>query len=232
MIFRQLFERQSSTYTYLLADEESREAILIDPVKSEIDSYLRLLEELNLRLIIALDTHVHADHITALGLLREKTGCVSMMGMQSLACCASERFSDGDIVSFGKYQLNVMYTPGHTDDSYSFYLKADGVGKVFTGDTLLIRGTGRTDFQNGNASNQYHSLFNRLLKLPDETLVYPAHDYKGWTISTIAEEKAHNPRLQVANEQAYVQFMGALNLPSPALMDVAVPANRACGLGE
>jgi glyoxylase-like metal-dependent hydrolase (beta-lactamase superfamily II) len=125
-----------------------------------------------------------------------------------------------------------MYTPGHTDDSYSFYLKANGVGRVFTGDTLLIRGTGRTDFQNGNASDQYRSLFNRLLKLPDETWVYPAHDYKGWTISTIAEEKTHNPRLQVADEQAYVQLMGSLNLPSPALMDVAVPANRACGMGE
>lgn len=232
MIFRQLFERQSSTYTYLLADEASREAILIDPVKSEIDGYLRLLQELNVRLIVAVDTHVHADHITALGLLREKTGCVSMMGTQSLASCASARFADGDKLSFGQYELEVMYTPGHTDDSYSFYLNADGAAKVFTGDTLLIRGTGRTDFQNGNAADQYHSLFDRLLKLSGDTVVYPAHDYKGWTLSTIAEEIAHNPRLQVANEQAYVQLMGSLDLPSPALMDVAVPANRACGVGE
>lgn len=230
MIFRQLFEKKSSTYTYLLADEVSAEAILIDPVREEVDGYIRLLNELGLTLVMAIDTHVHADHVTALGLLRERTGCKSMMGLQAKADCVSGRFADGDRLVFGRYALQAIYTPGHTDDSYSFYLEADGQRYVFTGDTLLIRGTGRTDFQNGNAADQYHSLFSKLLNLPANTFVYPAHDYKGWTASTIAEERAYNPRLQVANQAAYVAQMNALNLPSPALMDVAVPANRSCGM--
>ncbi len=231
MLFRQLFEKKSSTYTYLLADELSAEAVLIDPVRDEEEAYLRLLRELKLKLVLALDTHVHADHITALGSLREKTGCRSLMGREALADCVSGRFGDGDVLHFGRYALQVIYTPGHTDDSYSFYLEADGHRHVFTGDTLLIRGTGRTDFQNGDAAMQYHSLFQRLLTLPPDTAVYPAHDYKGWTVSSIAEERAHNPRLQVADEAAYVALMRALKLPHPAQMDVAVPANRACGMG-
>ena len=232
MLFRQLFDATSSTYTYLLADQKTAEAVLIDPVRDHMPSYLRLLEELELKLVMAIDTHVHADHITALGELRESTGCVTWMGDQAQADCVSARFADGDRLQFGIHELVVMYTPGHTDDSYSFYLEADGKHFVFTGDTLLIRGTGRTDFQNGNPREQYHSLFHRLLQLPGETQVYPAHDYKGWTVSTIAEERLHNPRLQVASEAEYVQLMNALKLPNPKLMDIAVPANRACGIDQ
>ena len=230
MLFRQLFDATSSTYTYLLADRQTGDAVLIDPVREQIPSYLRLLDELELKLVMAIDSHVHADHITALGALREATGCVTWMGQQAQADCVSARFADGDRLRFGSYALVAMYTPGHTDDSYSFYLEADGQKYAFTGDTLLIRGTGRTDFQNGNPHDQYRSLFDRLLQLPGETLVFPAHDYKGWTVSSIAEERLHNPRLQVAGEAEYVQLMQSLRLPNPSLMDVAVPANRACGI--
>lgn len=230
MLFRQLFDAVSSTYTYLLADQKTGDAVLIDPVREHMDSYLRLLDELELKLVMAVDTHVHADHITALGLLRETTGCVTYMGQQAQADCVSARFSDGEKLRFGSHELVAIYTPGHTDDSYSFYLDDNGQRYVFTGDTLLIRGTGRTDFQNGDAHQQYHSLFERLLSLPGDTAVFPAHDYKGWTTSSIAEERLHNPRLQVASEAEYVQLMHALKLPNPRLMDVAVPANRACGM--
>lgn len=230
MLFRQLFDAASSTYTYLLADQKTSDAVLIDPVREHMDSYLRLLDELELKLVMAVDTHVHADHITALGLLRETTGCVTYMGQQAQADCVSARFSDGEKLRFGSHELVAIYTPGHTDDSYSFYLDDNGQRYVFTGDTLLIRGTGRTDFQNGDAHQQYHSLFERLLSLPGDTAVFPAHDYKGWTTSSIAEERLHNPRLQVASEAEYVQLMHALKLPNPRLMDVAVPANRACGM--
>lgn len=230
MIFRQLFDQESWTYTYLLADADSREAVLIDPVKGQVSAYLQLLRDLGLTLVAALDTHVHADHITGLGELREATGCRSWMGEQSAAPCVSARFAEGSEITFGRHRLRALYTPGHTDDSYSFLLEADGQRYAFTGDTLLIRGSGRTDFQNGSARDQYHSLFGKLLSLPDDTLVYPAHDYKGWTVSTIAEERACNPRLQVADEAAYVDLMNNLRLPNPRLMDVAVPANRACGM--
>jgi len=234
MIFRQLFHAETGTYTYLLGCEQSREAILIDPVVDSVDTYLQLLRELNLTLVAALDTHVHADHVTALGALREKTGCISMMGEPARASCISQSFSDGDSIKFGHLSLKALHTPGHTDDSYSFLLSAsadDSIGGdyLFTGDTLLIRGTGRTDFQNGSANDQYRSLFNTLLRLPDNTRVYPAHDYKGWTSSTIGEERRHNPRLQITSEQDYVDLMGKLKLPNPTRMDVAVPANLACG---
>jgi glyoxylase-like metal-dependent hydrolase (beta-lactamase superfamily II) len=225
MIFRQLFERESSTYTYLLAGERSREALLIDPVKSEVHKYLQLVNELDLKLVVAIDTHVHADHITALGDLRQHTSCTTLMGEQSRAECVSSRVSEGELISIDGVKLRALYTPGHTDDSYSF-LAGD---RVFTGDTLLIRGTGRTDFQNGDARAQYDSLFNKLLRLPRETRVYPGHDYKGWTMSTIGEELDHNPRLQVTSEQDYVNLMNGLHLPNPRLMDVAVPANLSCG---
>ena len=229
MIFRQLFEKTSSTYTYLLADEDSREAVLIDPVVEETDNYLRLLNELDLQLKVAMDTHTHADHITALGKLRDATGCVTLMGQQAGSACASGQFSDQQIIEVGKLKIKAIHTPGHTDDPYSFVLENDGQTYLFSGDTLLIRGTGRTDFQNGNALDQYHSLFDVLLKLPDNTLVYPAHDYKGWMVSSIIEERRHNPRLQVANALEYKQIMDNLNLPNPKMMDVAVPANRSCG---
>jgi glyoxylase-like metal-dependent hydrolase (beta-lactamase superfamily II) len=226
MIFRQLFERESSTYSYLLAARKGGEALLIDPVKEETPKYLQLIEELDLRLVFAIDTHVHADHVTALGALRESTSCTTIMGSESKAQCVSRTVKDGELIRVDGLELKALYTPGHTDDSYSFAMN----DRVFTGDTLLIRGTGRTDFQNGDPRAQYESLFGKLLKLPDETLVYPAHDYKGWTVSTIAEERAHNPRLQVKSEAEYVALMRSLKLANPKLMDIAVPANLACGL--
>ena len=225
MIFRQLFDRESCTYTYLLGCPDSREAILVDPVIAKVADYCCLLDELELRLVIAADTHVHADHITALGELRDLTGCVTVMGERAHAACVSRAVGDGDPIRAGSVALSVIYTPGHTDDSYCFVMP----DRVFTGDTLLIRGTGRTDFQNGDPVAAYHSLFDRVLALPDETLVYPGHDYRGNTVSTIGEERRHNPRLQVASAADYAALMGSLKLPSPALMDVAVPANRACG---
>ena len=230
MLFLQLFDRDSSTYSYLLAD--AGEAVLIDPVKTCLDDYLRLLHELELRLVLALDTHTHADHITALGELRQATGCRSGFGVQSGSRCASFTFADGERLAFGGQQLIAWHTPGHTDDSYCFLQPGEGPqpARVFTGDTLLIRGSGRTDFQNGDARAQWHSL-QRLLALPGATEVWPGHDYRGWTRSSIAEEAAHNPRLQVADAEAYAALMGSLKLPSPQLMDIAVPANRGCGLG-
>lgn len=226
MIFRQLFDRESSTYTYLVACSSRREALLIDPVLNQLDAYLTLLKQLDLTLVYAIDTHVHADHVTALGRLRETLNCKTLMGEQSDVRCASGKFSEGDQLLIGELVLNIMYTPGHTDDSYCFYLQSHNL--LFTGDTLLIRGTGRTDFQNGDATAQYQSL-QRLLTLPPQTQVYPGHDYKGWTSSTLAEERQHNPRLQVADVEAYVQLMANLKLPNPQMMDLAVPANKACG---
>lgn len=225
MIFRQLFHPESSTYTYLLARRPGGEAALIDPVREDTDKYIRLLNELDVKLLFALDTHVHADHITALGDLRELTGCTTIMGEQTGATCVSRRVSDGDIIDIDGIALRAIYTPGHTDDSFSYRLP----DRVFTGDTLLIRGTGRTDFQNGDPRAQYDSLFNKLLTLPEDTRVYPGHDYKGWTMSTIGEEKKHNPRLQVSGVDEYVELMNNLNLSNPRLMDVAVPANLECG---
>jgi len=228
MIFRQLFDSVSSTYTYLLASRRGGEALIIDPVLERVDRYLKLIEELDLKLVKAVDTHLHADHITGLGALRDHTKCITVMGEQSGVDVVSMRVSDGDRLEIEGLSLGVIYTPGHTDDSYSFTM-AD---RVFTGDTLLIRGTGRTDFQNGDARQQYESIFNRLMKLPDETLVFPAHDYKGDTVSTIAEERAHNPRLRVASVEEYVALMAGLKLPDPKMMDVAVPANMRQGLHQ
>lgn len=228
MLFRQLFDSVSSTYSYLLADHG--EAVLIDPVKDKLDDYLRLLGELQLHLLLAVDSHTHADHITALGDLRDATGCRTALGAQSGSHCASLTFSEGQALPFGQRKLIAWHTPGHTDDSYCFVLAATEhePAQLFTGDTLLIRGSGRTDFQNGNARLQWASL-QRLLSLPGDTVVWPGHDYRGWTRSSIAEEAAHNPRLQVADAEAYAQLMAGLNLANPRLMDIAVPANRACG---
>jgi glyoxylase-like metal-dependent hydrolase (beta-lactamase superfamily II)/rhodanese-related sulfurtransferase len=228
MIFRQLFDSVSGTYSYLLASRHGGEALILDPVLEKADRYCQLLHELDLKLVKAVDTHLHADHITGLGELRDRTHCVTIMGEQSKADVVAMRVADGDKVTIEGLSLDVMYTPGHTDDSYS-YLAGD---RVFTGDTLLIRGTGRTDFQNGSARAQYDSIFNRLLKLPEETLVFPAHDYKGDTVSTIGEEKRYNPRLQVRSIDEYVELMGNLNLPNPKLMDVVVPANMHVGLHQ
>ncbi len=228
MIFRQLFDTTSSTYSYLLASRPGGEALIIDPVLERVDRYLQLIRELNLQLVKAVDTHLHADHITGLGALRDRTHCITVMGEQSKVDVVSMRVADGDRIAIEGLALDVLYTPGHTPDSYCYRL-AD---RVFTGDTLLIRGTGRTDFQGGDARVQYDSIFNRLLRLPDDTLVYPAHDYKGDTVSTIAEERAFNPRLQVPSVQAYVDLMASLKLANPAQMDVAVPANMRQGLAQ
>ena len=225
MLFRQLFDATSGTYSYLLASRPGGEALIIDPVLEKTDRYLALLGDLNLRLIKAIDTHLHADHVTALGELRDRTRCITVMGEQTGADVVSMRVRDGDAVEIDGLSLHALYTPGHTDDSYSFVLP----DRVFTGDTLLIRGTGRTDFQNGDPRAQYESIFGKLLRLPDETLVYPAHDYKGDTVSTIGEERRRNPRLQVASMEAYAELMNNLHLPNPKMMDVAVPANQRIG---
>jgi glyoxylase-like metal-dependent hydrolase (beta-lactamase superfamily II) len=226
MIFRQLFDPTSSTYTYLIASRLGGEALLVDPVLEHTDRYIQLARELDLRVVLAVDTHIHADHVTGIGQLRALTGCITAMGEMTQAECLSTRFADGEKLKLDGVDIQAIYTPGHTDDSYSFVLP----DRALTGDTLLIRGTGRTDFQNGNAGDQYDSLFGRLLKLPEETLVYPAHDYNGMTVSTIGEEKRHNPRLQVADRSAYIALMDGLVLSDPKMMDVAVPANRKCGL--
>src|ERR1700684_862203 len=226
MIFRQLFDSVSGTYSYLLASRAGGEAMILDPVLERVDRYCQLLRELDLKLVKAVDTHLHADHVTGLGELRDRTHCVTIMGEQTKADVVAMRVADGDKVMIEGLGLDVMYTPGHTDDSYS-YLMGD---RVFTGDTLLIRGTGRTDFQNGSARAQYDSLFNRLLRLPEDTMVFPAHDYKGDTVSTIGEEKLYNPRLQVRSADEYADLMNNLNLSNPKMMDVAVPANMRQGL--
>ena len=228
MIFRQLFDATSGTYTYLLASRPGGEALIVDPVLEKVDRYLQLVRELDLKLVKAVDTHLHADHITGLGALRDRTHCITVMGEETKADVVSMRVAEGDRIEIEGVRLDVLYTPGHTDDSYSF-LFAD---RVFTGDTLLIRGTGRTDFQNGDPRAQYDSIFNKLLKLPDATLVYPAHDYKGDTVSTIGEEKLFNPRLRVKSMDEYAELMNNLKLPNPKMMDVAVPANMRVGLHQ
>jgi len=228
MIFRQLFDSVSGTYSYVLASRHGGEALILDPVLEKVDRYCQLLRELDLKLVKAVDTHLHADHVTGLGELRDRTHCMTVMGDQTKADVVAMRVADGDKVTIEGLSLDVMYTPGHTDDSYS-YLMGD---RVFTGDTLLIRGTGRTDFQNGSSRAQYDSIFNRLLKLPDETMVFPAHDYKGDTVSTIGEEKRYNPRLQVRSVDEYIELMANLKLPNPKMMDVAVPANMRVGLHQ
>src|SRR6201988_1325467 len=228
MIFRQLFDQTSGTYSYLMASRHGGEALNIDPVIEKVDRYLALVKELDLKLVKAVDTHLHADHITGLGALRDRTRCTTVMGENTKADVVSMRLAEGDRLTIEGLSLDVIYTPGHTDDSYSFLMP----DRVFTGDTLLIRGTGRTDFQNGDPRAQYESIFGRLLRLPNETLVYPAHDYKGDTVSTIGEERAYNPRLQVKSVEEYVELMNNLKLPNPKMMDVAVPANMKVGLAQ
>jgi glyoxylase-like metal-dependent hydrolase (beta-lactamase superfamily II) len=211
MVFRQLFEPASCTYSHLIASRRGGEALIIDPVLEKVHRYLQLMRELDLQLVKAVDTHLHADHITGLGALRDHTHCITVMGEQSSVDVVSMRIADGDTLQIEGVTMDVIYTPGHTDDSYSFLMQ----DRVFTGDTLRIRGTGRTDFQNGDPRAQYESLFGRLQRLPDDTLVFPAHDYKGDTVSTIGEEKAHNPRLQVTSAEEYVALMNSLKLATP-----------------
>ena len=221
MIFRQLFDEQSSTYTYIISSGIGREALIIDPVIENTVSYLKVLKELNLKLVKVVDTHIHADHISGLNELAKQTSCSKIMGEHSASEVIDIRVKDNEKIKIENIELISMHTPGHTDCSYSFLMK----DRVFTGDTLLINGTGRTDFQNGNPVEQYHSLFNKILKLPEKTLVYPAHDYNGNQVSSIGEQKKNNPRLQVNTAEQYAEIMNNLNLANPKMMDIAVPAN-------
>ena len=227
MLFRQFFDTTSSTYTYLIANKKGAEACIIDPVLEHIENYLKAIKDLDLKLVKVIDTHVHADHVSGISKLRDKTQCIACMGKsQNASEIVSMEVSDNEKFKVGDLELRALFTPGHTDDSYCFLLN----NKIFTGDTLLIGGTGRTDFQNGNAEDQYNSLFNVVLKLDDSVLVYPAHDYKGETVSTIGFERKTNPRLQVKSKQEYVDLMSSLNLPNPKLMDIVIPKNRKHGV--
>lgn len=230
MLFRQFADPVSHTYTYLLASAPGREAVLIDPVRDRVEHYVRAIEELGLRLVKAIDTHTHADHITGLGLLRVQTGCATVMGQYTKADCVAVRVGDGEVIDTDGVKLKALYTPGHTDESFSFVLNPDTPRAVFSGDALLIRGTGRTDFQNGDPGASWDSITQKLFALPDATLLYPGHDYKGWTCSSIGEERRHNPRLAGKSRDEYIEIMNRLDLPHPELMDVAVPANLHCGL--
>ncbi|MDC2996361.1 MBL fold metallo-hydrolase [Candidatus Pelagibacter sp.] len=221
MIFEQLFDTKSSTYTYIISSGEGREALIIDPVIEHTNEYLKILEKLKLKLVKVIDTHIHADHITALNELNKRTSCTRIMGENSKSEVIDIKVKDNEKINIENIELKAMYTPGHTDCSYS-YLMND---RVFTGDTLLINGTGRTDFQNGSSFDAYDSLFNKLLKLPEKTLVYPAHDYNGKKFSTIETERNNNPRLQVSSKEEYAEIMENLKLANPKMMDVAVPAN-------
>ena len=221
MIFKQLFDKKSSTYTYLIASNKGREALIIDPVLENINTYVNLLKELDLKLVKVIDTHIHADHITALNELNKRTNCTRIMGEKSKSEVIDLKVKENDKIDIDKISLKAIYTPGHTDCSYSFLMK----DRVFTGDTLLINGTGRTDFQNGDPFQSYDSIFNKILKLPSNTIVYPAHDYNGKKSSTIQNEKENNPRLQVSSANEYADIMNNLNLANPKMMDIAVPAN-------
>ena len=225
MIFKQVFDQKSSTYTYIIASAEGREALIIDPVLENVENYIKLLTELNLKLVKVIDTHIHADHVTGAGKLRDKTQCVTIMGEHTPTDAVEIKVKDEEIIKLDQLKIKALYTPGHTSDSFSFLMD----NYLFSGDTLLINGTGRTDFQNGNSKDAYNSLFNRLLKLPDETLVYPAHDYKGEKVSTIGKEKKFNPRLQVNNVEEYVEIMNNLNLKKPAAIDFNVANNLKLG---
>lgn len=225
MLIRQLFDAQTFTFTYLIADGINSEAIIIDPVDTKIEQYMRLLKELNLKLKYVFDTHVHADHITAAGKLRELTNCITLLGEATGATCVSKTVSDGEKIHVGAIEFTVLETPGHTQDSFCLYTD----GMIFTGDTLFVRGTGRTDFQAGNPIDQYNSIVNKIFTLPDATIVYPGHDYNGNTCTTVWEEKNFNPRLAGKTVEEFKYIMDNLNLPNPKLMDIAVPANLACG---
>ena len=221
MIFEQLFDIKSSTYTYIISSGKGREALVIDPVIEHTNEYIKILEKLDLKLVKVIDTHIHADHITGLNELQKRTNCTRVMGEKSKSEVIDLKVKDEEKINIESIELKAIYTPGHTDCSYS-YLMND---RVFTGDTLLINGTGRTDFQNGNSYEAYDSLFNKLLKLPEKTLVYPAHDYNGKKYSTIESEKNNNPRLQVNSKEQYAEIMNNLKLANPKMMDIAVPAN-------
>jgi len=225
MIFKQVFDKKSSTFTYLIASSEGREALIIDPVIENVDNYIQLLNELDLKLVKVIDTHIHADHVTGASKLKDKTKCITIMGDYTPADSVEIKVKDGELIKLDQLELRAIYTPGHTSDSFSFLMN----NYLFSGDTLLINGTGRTDFQNGNAKDAYDSIFNKLLKLPDETLLYPAHDYKGENVSTIGKEKKLNPRLQVESVSQYIEIMNNLNLQKPVSLDFNISSNLKLG---
>ena len=225
MIFKQVFDQKSSTYTYIIASAKGREALIIDPVLENVEDYIKILNQLNLKLVKVIDTHIHADHVTGAGKLRDKTKCVTIMGEHTPTDAVEVKVKDDEIIQLDKFKIRALYTPGHTSDSFCFLMN----NYLFSGDTLLINGTGRTDFQNGSSKDAYNSIFNRLLKLPDETLLYPAHDYKGETVSTIGKEKRSNPRLQVKNVDEYIDIMNNLNLKKPEKIDFNVESNLKLG---
>ena len=225
MIFKQVFDDKSSTYTYFIASAKGREALIIDPVIENVESYINILNELDLKLVKVIDTHIHADHITGASKLKDETNCTTIMGENSPADTVDLKLKDDEIIKIDQLEIRAMYTPGHTSDSYSFLMN----NQLFTGDTLLINGSGRTDFQNGSSKDAYNSIFKRLLKLPEETLLYPGHDYNGKKVSTIGKEKKFNPRLQVKNADEYAEIMSNLNLSKPKLMDSNVSRNIKLG---
>ena len=225
MIFKQLFDTKSSTYTYLISSGNGREALIIDPVLENVKEYISILNELDLRLVKVIDTHIHADHVTGASKLKDITKCSTIMGNHTPADSVEIKVKDDEYINLDKLKIRAMYTPGHTSDSYSFLMD----NYLFSGDTLLINGTGRTDFQNGNAKDAYNSIFNRLLKLPDETLLYPAHDYKGEKVSTIGKEKKQNPRLQVKSVDEYINIMNNLDLKKPDKLESNVSRNIKLG---
>ena len=225
MIFKQVFDTKTSTYTYLIASAKGREAVIIDPVLENVEDYISVLKQLDLKLVKVIDTHIHADHITGASKLKQVTNCTTIMGEHTPADTVEIKVKDSEIINIDNLKIKSIYTPGHTSDSYSFLLN----NYLFTGDTLLINGTGRTDFQNGSSKDAYNSLFNNLLKLPEETLVYPGHDYNGKFSSTIGNEKKYNPRLQVKSEDEYIDLMSKLNLAKPQLIDINVSRNIKLG---
>ena len=225
MIFKQLFDNISSTYTYLIASKKGREALIIDPVLENVQNYIQILNELDLKLVKVIDTHIHADHITGASKLNEKTNCSTVMGEHTPADTVKIKVKNNEIINVDGLKIRTIYTPGHTKDSYSFLMN----NHLFSGDALLINGTGRTDFQGGSPQDSYESIFNKLLKLPEETLLYPGHDYKGESVSSIGKEKQINPRLQVSNMEEYVEIMNKLNLSKPNLMDTNVTRNIKLG---
>ena len=221
MIFKQLFDKKSSTYTYLIASAKGREALIVDPVIENVAEYINVLKELDLKLVKVIDTHIHADHITGASKLKDITKCSTIMGDHTPADSVEIKVKDDEYINLDNLKIRAMYTPGHTSDSYSFLMN----NYLFSGDTLLINGTGRTDFQNGSAKDAYNSIFNKLLKLPEETLLYPAHDYKGEKVSTIGKEKKQNPRLQVNSVDQYIDIMNNLNIKKPTELEFNVSRN-------
>jgi len=225
MIFKQVFDTKTSTYTYLIASAKGREAVIIDPVLENVNDYIQLLRDLDLKLVKVIDTHIHADHVTGASKLKQVTNCATLMGEHTPADAVEIKVKDNELINIDGLNIRSIYTPGHTAESYSFLLD----NYLFSGDALLINGTGRTDFQNGNSKDSYHSIFDKLLKLPEETLLYPGHDYNGEKVSTIEKEKKFNPRLQVKNVDEYIEIMSNLNLSKPEMMDNNVSKNIQLG---